>query len=287
MAGKFKKKVAGDRMTKTEEREEGAGGPSVLLKADRLNEDKLERSKRIGFLDIEAIGCARVLVVGLGAIGNETVKNLVLSGFHHFALVDMDYIVRSNLNRCVFFRDIDASVRSLKTDVVSRAAKELDDEIRVETYDQKIQELGDDFIPKFDMVFGCLDNIDARLHINAHCYYNKIPYIDAATNGFIGKVQVIIPPDTPCLECAMNKTHYAILEKRFSCTGVDVTYFEDKMPAEITTTAVVSAVQVKEGLKIISGHAEKCLKNTFYYHGINNMSDELELEVNPDCPHHL
>jgi len=259
---------------------------AIVLRADRLNEDKLERSKRIGFLDMDKILGARVLVVGLGAIGNETVKNLVLSGFKHLTLVDMDYIVRANLNRCVFFRDIDANRKSLKTDVVGRAASELDDEVEVITHNAKIQELGEDFIPSFDIVFGCLDNIDARLHINAHCYYNDIPYIDAATNGFIGKVQVMLPPDTPCLECSMNKTHFAILQKRFSCTGVDVTYFEDKMAAEITTTAVVSAVQVREGLKVISGQRDRCLENMFYYHGINNMSDELEVELNPDCPHH-
>jgi len=258
----------------------------IVLRADRLNEDKLERSKRIRVLDVEAIARAKVLVVGLGAIGNETVKNLVLSGFVNFTLVDMDYIVRSNLNRCVFFRDIDADKKSLKTEVVSKAARELDPDIDITIHTAKIQELGDDFIPRFDLVFGCLDNIDARLHINAHCYYNNIPYIDAATNGFIGKVQVILPPETPCLECGMNKTHYAILQKRFSCTGVDITYFEDKMAAEITTTAVVSAIQVREGLKIISGKRDKCLKNIFYYHGINNMSDELELELNPDCMHH-
>ncbi|MDP6154799.1 MAG: ThiF family adenylyltransferase [Candidatus Thermoplasmatota archaeon] len=263
------------------------GNKGVVLRADRLNEDKLERSKRIGVLDIEAISRAKVLVVGLGAIGNETVKNLVLSGFTHFTLVDMDYIVRSNLNRCVFFRDIDANQKSLKTEVVGKAAKELDPDIDVTIHTAKIQDLGDDFIPRFDLIFGCLDNIDARLHINAHSYYNKIPYIDAATNGFIGKVQVILPPETPCLECTMNKTHYAILQKRFSCTGADITYFEDKMAAEITTTAVVSAIQVREGLKIISGKREKCLKNIFYYHGINNMSDELELELNPDCLHHM
>ncbi len=258
----------------------------IVLRADRLNEDKLDRSKRIGLLNVEAIRKAKVLVVGLGAIGNETVKNLVLSGFINFTLVDMDYIVRSNLNRCVFFRDIDADRKSLKTEVVAKGAKELDPDIDITIHSSKIQDLGDDFLPRFDLVFGCLDNIDARLHINAHCYYNNIPYVDAATDGFIGKVQVILPPETPCLECAMNKTHYAILQKRFSCTGVDITYFEDKMAAEITTTAVVSAVQVREGLKIISGKRDKCLKNIFYYHGINNMSDELELELNPDCLHH-
>lgn len=259
---------------------------AMVLRADRLNEDKMDRSKRIGKLDMEAIMNANILVVGLGAIGNETVKNLVLSGFRHLTLIDMDYIVRSNLNRCVFFRDIDATKKSLKTDVVGKAARELDEDVEVVTHNCKIQELGEDFIPKFDMVFGCLDNIDARLHINAHCYYHDIPFIDAATNGFIGKVHVVLPPETPCLECSMNKTHFAVLQKRFSCTGVDITFFEDKMAAEITTTAVVSAIQVREGLKILSGQRDRCLRNIFYYHGMNNMSDELEVELNPDCPHH-
>ena len=132
----------GGRMTDIKEGN-NKGNKGVVLRADRLNEDKLERSKRIGVLDIEAISRAKVLVVGLGAIGNETVKNLVLSGFTHFTLVDMDYIVRSNLNRCVFFRDIDANQKSLKTEVVGKAAKELDPDIDVTIHTAKIQDLGD------------------------------------------------------------------------------------------------------------------------------------------------
>lgn len=258
-----------------------------LLDLHKLSEDKFERSKRIKLLDMEAIQSAKVLVVGLGAIGNESVKNLVLSGFKHLVMVDMDYIVRSNLNRCIFFRDIDADKKALKTEVVARGVHDLDDDLDIVTHNKMIQDLGEDFIPQFDLVLGCLDNIDARLHLNAHCYYNKIPYIDAATNGFIGKVQVVLAPETPCLECSMNKTHFKVLRQRFSCTGTDISFFENKMPAEITTTAVVSAIQVKEGIKVISGRKDKCLKNMFYYHGINNMTDEMEIELNPDCPHHF
>jgi molybdopterin/thiamine biosynthesis adenylyltransferase len=131
-----------------------------------------------------------------------------------------------------------------------------------------------------------LDNIAARLHLNAHCYYNRIPYIDGATQGVIGKVQVILPPATSCLECGMNKTHMQVLEKRFSCTGAGLTFFEQKFAAEITTTSVVAAIQVREALKISSGKTDNILRNLFYYDGFNNISDELELDINPDCPHH-
>ncbi len=279
MAGKKKgsaKKRAGD----------GDKEQIVVLRADRLNEDKYERTKRIPFLDIEKIQSAKVLMVGCGAIGNEVAKNLVLSGFRNISIIDMDYIVRSNLNRCLFFTDLDANKKRLKAEVIAEKIKQMDPEVNVEFYTKKIEEMPEDFIPKHKVVLGCLDNVGARLHLNAHSYYNKVAYIDAATLGLVGKVQVVIPPETSCLECGMNKTHMKIMEKRFSCTGTDITFFEQKMPAEITTTAIVSAVQVREALKVVSGHADKTIRNLFYYDGKRNVSDELEIELNPDCPHH-
>lgn len=110
--------------------------------------------------------------------------------------------------------------------------------------------------------FVCLDNLAARLHANTFCYHHYIPYIDGAIHGFIGKVQVVIAPKTPCLGCTMNKIHMKVMEKRFSCTGSDVTFFEDKLPAEITTISIVAAVQVREGIKISYG-IENWLKKRY------------------------
>ena len=42
---------------------------------------------------------APVLVVGVGGIGCELVKNLILSGFTRISLIDLDTIEISNLNR--------------------------------------------------------------------------------------------------------------------------------------------------------------------------------------------
>jgi molybdopterin/thiamine biosynthesis adenylyltransferase len=282
MAGKkkeTKKKVSNNK--------KGEEGDVVVLRADRLNEDKYERTKRIPFLDLKKIQKAKVLMVGCGAIGNEVAKNLVLAGFLNISIIDMDYIVRSNLNRCLFFTDLDADKKRLKAEVIAEKLKAMYPEINVEYHTKKIEEMPEDFIPSHDAVLGCLDNVGARLHLNAHSYYNKIPYIDAATLGLIGKVQVVVPPETSCLECGMNKTHMKIMEKRFSCTGTDITFFEQKMAAEITTTAIVAAIQVRETLKIISGHKDKTIRNLFYYDGKRNVADELEIDLNPDCPHHI
>ncbi len=266
----------------------GNNEDTVLIRADRLNEDKYERSKRLHWLDLDRVMDARVLIVGVGAIGNETTKNLVLSGFKNYSLIDMDYVVRSNLNRCLWFTDEDADERRMKVDVIAKRMEELDSSVNVETYTSRIEEMPEDFIPSHDIVLGCLDNIAARLHVNAHCYLNKLPFIDAATLGFIGKVQVINPgAKGACFECGLNKTHRKILEKRFSCTGIDVTFFQDKFAAEITTTAIVSAVQVREALKYVSGHPEILLDNLFYYDATRNVADVLEISVNPDCSIHM
>jgi molybdopterin/thiamine biosynthesis adenylyltransferase len=256
-----------------------------VLRADRLKEDRLERSKRIEWLDLKSISNAKVLVVGAGAIGNEVSKNLVLSGYRNLGIIDMDHIERSNLNRCLFFSDLDANKKRLKTEVVAEKLMKLDEKVQISHYKEKIQEMPEEFIPSHDLVFGCLDNIAARLHVNAFCYHHKVPYIDGATHGFIGKVQVVLAPKTPCLECTMNKTHMKVMEKRFSCTGRDVSFFQDKLPAEITTTSVIAAVQVREGLKI-SSKAKPLFGKLFYYNGEKNISETYDIDINPSCPHH-
>jgi molybdopterin-synthase adenylyltransferase len=256
------------------------------LRPCMFDEDRLERSKRIPWLDLDRITETRCLVVGAGALGNEVVKNLILSGFRHIELVDMDHVVRSNLNRCVFFREDDAEQGRMKSEIVAARASELDPASvivpsisRVETYDV-------DRFRYFDLVLGCLDNISARLHVNSHAYLAGVPYVDGGTHGFRGKVQVVIPPETPCLQCAMNRTHYRVMEKRFSCTGADVSYFEPKTPAEITTTSVIAAIQVREALKLASGKSANCIRNVMHYDGLNCTSENLEIDVDPYCPMH-
>ena len=258
----------------------------MVLRAGHFDADRFERSKRIGWFDLDAIRRQNVLVVGAGALGNEAVKNLVLSGFRRISLVDMDTVVYSNLNRCLFFSEDDSRRKRFKAKVVARKAALLDRGAAITPHCRRIEDLPEGFIPGHTLVLGCLDNIAARLHLNAHTYPRGIPYIDGATLGTIGKVQVVLPPETPCLECGMNRTHMRILEKRFSCTGRDVTFFDPKLAAEITTTSVVAAVLVREALKLACGQRETCLRNLFYYDAVRNVSDVLQTDRNPGCPHH-
>jgi molybdopterin/thiamine biosynthesis adenylyltransferase len=257
-----------------------------MMRPGALDEDRMERSRRVGWIDLDKLKLSKVLVIGGGALGNEVLKNLVLSGFEDIAIVDMDRVVLSNLNRCLFFTEDDAKARSFKAEALAQRAMLMNTNSKVRGIVSRVQDLEERAFQESDVVLGCLDNIAARLHVNSHCYFYGRPLIDGGTLGTSGKVQVVVPPKSPCLQCSMNRTHYRAMEKRYSCTGSDTVFFEPKLAAEITTTSVIAALQVREAIKILSGKEDRCIRHLLHYDGLTNRMQELEVPLDPGCPLH-
>eukprot|EP01105_Mastigella_eilhardi_P008778 TRINITY_DN2110_c0_g1_i2.p1 TRINITY_DN2110_c0_g1~~TRINITY_DN2110_c0_g1_i2.p1 ORF type:complete len:519 (-),score=142.54 TRINITY_DN2110_c0_g1_i2:65-1621(-) len=65
----------------------------------------------------------------------------------------------------------------------------------------KAQEYGPKFFSQFALVFNALDNLDARRYVNRICVSLKIPFIESATEGYLGQLTAIFPGDTECFEC--------------------------------------------------------------------------------------
>ncbi len=256
------------------------------LRVGYADNDRYDRARRIGWLDMDAIFKSCVLVVGAGALGNEVAKNLALSGFGHVTVVDHDTVVGSNLSRCLFFSVRDAASGRPKAEIVASGITSLSPDTSSRAFVGRVEEMTEEAFTDHDVVLGCLDNIAARMHVNARAYAAGIPFVDGGMNGFIGRVNTVLPPDGPCLQCAMNRTHAKVASMRFSCTGRDVVYHEPVVPAEITTTSVVSAVMVRESLKIASCRSDMLTSRIFYYDGGRNVSEELDVDVDPDCPVH-
>ena len=250
------------------------------MKVREYDSDRFDRMRRIDWLDIEKFHKAECLVVGAGALGNEVVKCMLLAGLRNITLVDMDEVVPSNLSRCVFFREADGGRK--KAETVADRARDLYSDAKITPVVSRIQDLED---WDFDIVFGCLDSISARLHVNSHARYHGIPYVDGATDGFRGKVQVVLESG-PCLECGMNSSHMKLMDERFSCTGGG-SIFVPKLASEITTTSVVAAVQVREAMKILSGRTDLCLKNVMYYDGQSGATTDLEIPEDSGCLNHI
>ncbi len=253
-----------------------------------IDEDKHDRQKRVTGWNQEKITTAKVCVVGAGALGNEVVKNLLQLGVGKITIIDYDTIVKANLNRCVLFTEADAEKGVLKAEALRTRAKEFNKNAIVTPVIENVEKLDDTFFADFDVVFGCLDNLGARLHTNANTY-GKVPFIDGGTTGFFGKVQVVSSPSA-CIECPMSKQDYGILWRKYSCVGEMLDVLDPKMPALPTTTSIVSAVQVNEFLKIIHGNAfqsQTLVGKYWAYNGLTGESKTYSLTKRSNCPVHI
>jgi len=259
---------------------------SAPLRIGTMDRDRYDRSRRIPWLDMDSVFRSGVLIVGAGALGNEVAKNLALSGFRKMTIVDMDKVVGSNLNRCLFFTDDDVRRGSQKAEAVARGVRAISADAEPRAFVGRIEDFPEAEFRGHDVVLGCLDSIEARVHVNLRAYSRGITYIDGGIEGLLGKVVVVVPPEGACLQCGMNRTHARVAELRFSCTGKDVVMHTPRLPAEITTTSVVAAIMVREALKVVSSRPDMLLKNGFLYDGQRNVSEEIEIPLDPSCPVH-
>ncbi len=251
-----------------------------------IDDDKFDRQKRVSGWNQDKINAATVAIVGAGALGNEVVKNLLQLGVQQLTIVDFDTVVKANLNRCVLFSEEDAENKALKAEALTLAAKKINSAAIVIPIIKNIETLDDKFFAGFDVVLGCLDNLGARLHVNANCY-GHCPLIDGGTAGFLGKVQVVQKP-LACIECGLSKQDYGILWKKYSCTGEQLDISDPKQPALPTTTSVIAGIQVNEFLKII--HGEKFGRNLvgkyLFYNGLTAETKIYTVEKREKCPVH-
>ncbi len=179
-----------------------------------LDEDRYDRQRRLwGESGEQNLKHAKVLIAGAGGVGSEIIKNCALLGIGKLIIVDMDLIELTNLNRQLLFRKGD--VGQYKAEIAAREAKSLNDEIEIQLFNEKIQNLPKEIFESADILVSALDNIPARIFLNQKAVLLNKALIDGGSEGFLGHVQVVIPRSTPCLLC---HDIWSRNEEKFKCT---------------------------------------------------------------------
>ena len=269
--------------------------PKILGTTD-IDTDRAERQKRIQGWNQNTVERAHAIVAGAGALGNELVKNLTLLGVGRIYLIDFDYVVKSNLNRCIFFRASDAPRRLAKARAVSKRARSVNPGVEVVPLVEDLENVDRSIYKEASLAFGGLDSLVARMQLNIDCYFNGVPLVDGAIEGFEGQVQVVVPPKTPCLECGISDRDRERVWSRISCTGQTVDGGEKKLPALPTTVSLIAAIQIQEGLKLLFGiekyrqegqwndfFGEPILGKRLYYSGVSNVMRIYEVSKSKRC----
>lgn len=259
----------------------------VITATTCVEDNPFDRQERISWWSQERISDARVMVVGAGAIGNETLKNLALLGFKNIFIADFDTISTSNLSRTVLFRPEDKGRR--KSELAAERTREmcLADSPRVDWFDgDVVWDLGTGVFREMDVVLGCLDNVETRFALNRQCWLAQTPWIDAGIFELAGGVSVYFPNQPPCYQCGATTEQISAARLRYSCDDYkQATAAAGRVPTVQVASAIASALQVQEAVKLICGQPVAASRKIFFQ-GQTNEFALLNYTVNPACAAH-
>ena len=171
------------------------------------NQEQLKYSRQIildniGSQGQVALRNAKVLILGVGGLGNPASLYLAAAGVGTLYIADGDCIEVSNLPRQILFSE--DNIDENKADVAAEKLQQQFPDVTIEAIDEMFdEELCDYYLPQVDLVLDCSDNIQTRYLINQACVQHKVPLIVGAATGFDGQQLTIDPRDatSACYHC--------------------------------------------------------------------------------------
>jgi molybdopterin/thiamine biosynthesis adenylyltransferase len=217
----------------------------------------------------EALAGGRVLIVGLGGLGNPAAQYLAAAGVGTIGLMDNDVVSPTNLNRQVLFRPDDTDISKVK--LVQERLSRFNPEIEILAFHQGLgEESTPEILKQFDVVLDCLDNLPARLRLNQFCLSLRAPMIHGGVTGFYGQLTTIIPFGGPCLRCFSPGSTLACDCARVGVLG--------------PVPGVIGVLQAMEAIKYLSGVGRGLVGRLLVFDGLNGTVDEVPIKRDPRCP---
>lgn len=271
--------------TATERASEDIALSDVLKLSPTGTDHRFARFELIGWWDQRRLGEAKIVLVGVGAIGNEVLKNLALLGVGNVLVADFDTIEHSNLSRSVLFRAEDCG--HSKAEVAARRAVEIYPQMRAHPFSGNVvYDLGLGVYRWADVILGGLDNREARVAINRGAARANRMWIDGAIERLEGVARVFDAANGPCYECTMSELDWRLLHARRSCALLSREELEQgKVPTTPTTASIVAGIQCQEAVKLIHG-LEAMSGQGFVFEGSSHQSHMVTYTRKADCPTH-
>ena len=187
----------------------------------------------------------KILIAGCGGIGTYVGLSLVQEGFKNISFLDMDKVEDTNLNRQILFYD---DVGKMKNTSLSDKLDKVY-HINPRILSGKLDGSSQGFFRKnkYDIIFGCFDNTNARVFLNNHVIKYKIPYIDGGVGYKSGEVTIYVPGKTACIRCKKGvKIEEEIVDN--SC--------DNSLPSVISPNMIIGSAMVGEAISYLSERYE-------------------------------
>jgi adenylyltransferase/sulfurtransferase len=209
-------------------------------------DDRYSRQTRfapIGEAGQQRLASARVLIIGLGALGTVAADQIVRAGIGYVRLVDRDFLELSNLQRQSLFDEDDLRNNVPKAVAAAAKLRHINSTVQIESTVDDINPSNiEEYLAGIDLVLDALDNFETRFVVNDACAKHRKPWIYSAAIGSYGLVMPVLPGRTPCLRCLLGS---------LPAPGTSPTCETNGVVAPITH--IIASMQVGEALKFLTG----------------------------------
>jgi sulfur carrier protein ThiS adenylyltransferase len=244
----------------------------MLSQHEQLRYSRQIMLKKIGVNGQLALRDAKVLIVGMGGLGNPVSLYLAAAGVGTLFIADGDNVDITNLQRQILFTESDVGTN--KADIGAEKLQQHNSDITVEVIDEMLDtELAHYYIEQVDVVIDCTDNIATRYLLNQVCVDKKTPLIVGAATGFDGQQLVVDPrdPESACYQCLFPASEKAPTN---NCQTVGIVG---------PVLAIVAGMQSLQAIKLLTGNAIH-INQLNMFDGLSNQWQQFSLKKQPDCP---
>jgi len=243
----------------------------MLSQNEQLRYSRQIMLNKIGEEGQLALRDAKVLIVGMGGLGNPVSLYLAAAGVGTLFIADGDHVDISNLQRQVLFTESD--VGNNKADVGAEKLQQHNSEVTIEVVDEMLDaELARYYIEQVDVVIDCTDNIATRYLLNQVCVEQKTPLIVGAATGFDGQQLIVDPrnPESACYQCLFPASEKAPTN---NCQTVGIVG---------PVLAIVAGMQSLQAIKLLTGNAIH-INQLNMFDGLSGQWQQFTLKKQANC----
>lgn len=158
----------------------------------RLSKDEIDlydRQIRLWGMAAQArMRSAKVLLIGLGSLGTEICKNIVLSGLGHLTILDDSIVHEEDLGSQFFISSED--VGSMKLESAKARIQDLNPRVQLSFDTESVESKNADFYKGFDLVIGTGLSTSQMIKVNEMTRKYNIPIYLAGSNGLFAYIFV-------------------------------------------------------------------------------------------------
>jgi len=243
----------------------------VLTKQEQLKYSRQIMLDKIGEQGQSQLRNAKVLILGVGGLGNPVSLYLAAAGIGTLYIADGDTIELSNLPRQIQFNEQD--INKNKSDIAAEKLNAQFPDSNIEAIDEMLdQELCDYYFPQVDLVLDCSDNINTRYLINQSCVSHNVPLVIGAATGFDGQQLVVDSRDknSACYHCLFPSSEKA---PTTNCQTLGILG---------PVLAIVAGMQALQAIKLLTNN-EAQINQLNLFDGLSNQWQQFKMKKQKSC----